>query len=646
MAAHDNQPGERDAQSGPGVAELLRQLNTWSQEGKEPEAIGSDGFPQYSGDPFAAIHRQLDDFLKEIPHPGKFWKKINPGILPTGKALLQLCAEGKVRVLRAILVRVRFLTRDQPRPVTGLERQMDAARLRIGSWFGAALGALQGKGNALMNAFEFRDLTSALLRSNLPLTDEDLTCIVSVVADRGKDAHWCFTSPENALLAVERFVETSQPSPELRQELNCWKESFGNEAKLTSANRKLLTRIKALLGQDSMPDIAPGEAWSNAALDDLKRMSSKECCEWLALLNHCQKAETSKPSQKWLKTANRLLEAVGREGFKRRVQHWFDLVALPRPVHQEPEDPHYSPDPDQLLSDGNSVILKGLAWSCAGWKDPDIARAVSRLAQVCFKKVRNLGARCPRVGNACLYSLSVTTTDEAAAELSRLNQMVKQPSAKKLIGKSLDKAAELSGQTREDLEESTVPSYGLDVEGCLKQQFGDFTAEFCISGSDAFQLLWRKADGKLQKSVPAEVKEKQATELKALKRNIQDIEKMLPAQRQRIERLLASEREWEFEQWRERYLNHPLLANVSRRLMWHFRQDDKRAAGIWHDGKIVDDQDRVVEWLSPKTRVRLWHPLGQELESVVGWRRWLETHQVTQPFKQAHREIYILTDAE
>ena len=121
---------------------------------------------------------------------------------------------------------------------------------------------------------------------------------------------------------------------------------------------------------------------------------------------------------------------------------------------------------------------------------------------------------------------------------------------------------------------------------------------------------------------------------------------MLAAQRQRIERLLLSEREWELEKWRERYLNHPLLAHLSRRLIWHFRQGDQQAAGIWHEGKIVDNQDRPVDWLSTKTRVRLWHPLGQELEMVATWRRWFETHQISQPFKQAHREIYILTDAE
>jgi hypothetical protein len=31
---------------------------------------------------------------------------------------------------------------------------------------------------------------------------------------------------------------------------------------------------------------------------------------------------------------------------------------------------------------------------------------------------------------------------------------------------------------------------------------------------------------------------------------------------------------------------------------------------------------------------------------VLAWREWLERHAVTQPFKQAHREVYLLTDAE
>ena len=34
------------------------------------------------------------------------------------------------------------------------------------------------------------------------------------------------------------------------------------------------------------------------------------------------------------------------------------------------------------------------------------------------------------------------------------------------------------------------------------------------------------------------------------------------------------------------------------------------------------------------------------MQPILSWRCWLEDHQVRQPFKQAHREVYLLTDAE
>jgi len=93
--------------------------------------------------------------------------------------------------------------------------------------------------------------------------------------------------------------------------------------------------------------------------------------------------------------------------------------------------------------------------------------------------------------------------------------------------------------------------------------------------------------------------------------------------------------------WRERFLDHPLVGTLTRRLIWHF--DDILA--IPHNGEIVDVDDRVF---SPKTGavVSLWHPLRSTPAQVLAWREWLERHEVVQPFKQAHREIYLLTDAE
>jgi hypothetical protein len=410
--------------------------------------------------------------------------------------------------------------------------------------------------------------------------------------------------------------------------------------------QQALGRIRSLLGGPSTVEIEPGEAWSERARADLAALPGNKRQPWNRLLAHCTSAESSKPAKKWLAAAGELMEALGRDEFRKSVVQWFPLVSQSRVIHRETMHPQWEPDPDLLITDRNATILKGLAWCCSGWNDPEISRALSELAEICFKKVRWLGPRCPRVGNACLYSLSSTSSEEAAAQLSKLDQLVKQPTAKKRIGKSLDKAAESTGQTRADLEEKSVPTFGLGMDGRITRVFGPYTAELRVVDSRDVQFAWMDQNGKSLKSVPGSVKQDHAADLKQWQKVGKDIAKMLGAQRIRMERLLMTEREWDLEPWRQRYLNQPLLAPLARRLIWHFRLADRTSLGAWLDGKLVDLQSRPLDWLAPETRVRLWHPIGFPAETVAAWRRWLEANRICQPFKQAHREIYVLTDAE
>lgn len=48
----------------------------------------------------------------------------------------------------------------------------------------------------------------------------------------------------------------------------------------------------------------------------------------------------------------------------------------------------------------------------------------------------------------------------------------------------------------------------------------------------------------------------------------------------------------------------------------------------------------------PEAPVGLWSPIGRRVDEIRAWRAWLERHEITQPFKQAHREVYLLTPAE
>ena len=100
-------------------------------------------------------------------------------------------------------------------------------------------------------------------------------------------------------------------------------------------------------------------------------------------------------------------------------------------------------------------------------------------------------------------------------------------------------------------------------------------------------------------------------------------------------------RVWSASNWRERYLDHPLVGTVARRLIW---QIAGRAA-CWTDGALRDLGGLEVP-LPDGAEVQLWHPLQGTVEEVLAWRDRLEAQDVTQPFKQAWREVYVLTDAE
>jgi hypothetical protein len=577
-------------------------------------ARGPDGFPVNPGSPHASCHKLINEFLAEVPDFTRDYQ-IKPADYASGRRMLEAPEAERIALIEAMLHRMAWVHRKH--------------------WysFSTSFGIL-------------RKLAHQIWRRELPYTPDQAAAVVSIISAQMAGTHWFDDELGPILKICERLKSQGALSPALREALRHLRGSMCAGSPWESAARKRARdTIGRLIARQPPPPLDAGEAWSNAALEDLKALPPAQQETWGALLHHCAGATPSKPTRKWSRAAKEMVEAVGRDEFKMRVVRWFDLVAQPRPVHRAAPS-RWQPDPDYLITDRNAGVLKGLAWCCADWPDPEISSALGSLAEASFKKIPWLGARCPKVGNACLHSLSATSSDHAAAQLSRLDSMVKQPTVKKRIGKSLDAAAALTGQTRGDLEEKSVPTFGFGLDGKLERVLGNHRAELSVADGRDAQVSWFEAGGKSLKSVPAEVKREHTEGLKQLQKLAREIEKMLRAQRIRLERLLMTEREWDFESWRQRYLDQPLLAPITRRLLWHFKHGDRSALGIWFDGRLVDVELRPLEWLAPETRVRLWHPIGFPVETVSGWRRWLETNQVCQPFKQAHREIYALTDAE
>ena len=213
------------------------------------------------------------------------------------------------------------------------------------------------------------------------------------------------------------------------------------------------------------------------------------------------------------------------------------------PTFDPPENPPpYNALEDHLLSEPNMDILRGLAWMCGLCANHETARALTALALSAYRKVPGKGPRAVRVGNACITALGMMPGLDAVGQLALLKVKVKFGTAQKAIEKALTAAAEREGLPREELEEMAVPAYGLTEVGRLVETLGEFTAELAVTGSKTAAITWRRADGKVQKSLPAAVKKEFAEELKELNAAKKDIEKMLPAQAERIDSLFLQQK--------------------------------------------------------------------------------------------------------
>jgi hypothetical protein len=160
------------------------------------------------------------------------------------------------------------------------------------------------------------------------------------------------------------------------------------------------------------------------------------------------------------------------------------------------------------------------------------------------------------------------------------------------------------------------------------------------------ELGWYKADGQRQKTVPKEVAIQFAGPLKALKGKANELKKGYAVQRDRLESFYLRGRVIPFGNWQKHYLHHDFLGDLVRRLIWSFEEADKSVVAMWQEGQLVNARGETQAWMGAHTRVRLWHPVEAMPAEVEAWRDVLEAHQVRQPFKQAYREVYLLTDAE
>ena len=491
---------------------------------------------------------------------------------------------------------------------------------------------LRNERNRLYAVQLAKTLLSQMLRRKLSFPEADLIRLIEQAGTKSSHYYFATIVPIAPLLgAIEDHVAANGLSKPLRSALEKLHGLVKPYASVAE-NRRSASRLEMILAVGGVIEtpLAPGDLWADAAMSDVRAVEGEERQAWRDFFGFLrQSSAASKPSKKWLKEARALLEQIGLGRFGAAMHRWLPLF----------ERPKGRDGTSGFFNDSNTDILRGLIFCSTFVADPSIASALGDAAERAFRKVPNVGPLSTKIGNTCVLALSELGTPAATGQLSRLRTRVKSRSASNVIERAFAGAAQRAGLTPEDLEELFVPTFGMTDAGVLRVPIGDVTAE--VSMDDA-SIEWILANGKRQKSVPAALKK--STEVKELKKTAAELETMLRTQRERIDGLYLAPRSWSFADWRARYRDHPLVGVVARRLIWKFVDDDGAAtATLWSDGAMRDHAGSTVP--EPST-VSLWHPIDSSADEVLAWRRRLEALQLTQPFKQAHREIYVITDAE
>ena len=351
---------------------------------------------------------------------------------------------------------------------------------------------------------------------------------------------------------------------------------------------------------------------------------------WLAAEDLALNAPaTSAPSTKWRAAAQKLADSPEGAAVCEVLLGLAQVQAL-----------LLLPDPYKSMLGLSLSARRALIWQFACYSDPRVASWLPQMAQRALDASGQGGLVNETIGNACLWALSELADGAGLPSLARIGARTRYPKVRKRIDALLEASARKAGVPRAELEEQIAPHHGFDAAGVARYKLqgavGAFEIQLGARGKAG--IVWRNEAGKALKAPPPETK--LAGGQKAARQTASEIEQDYGAQVKRVERLYRTTRALDFARWRRFYVEHPFVGLIARRLIW--RAGD--VVGLWRNGGFEDvtGARRDIEG----AKLALWHPVEGEEAEVRAWRDRLAALGIGQPFRQAWRETYRITDAE
>ncbi|MCH7230117.1 DUF4132 domain-containing protein [Glycomyces sp. L485] len=246
-----------------------------------------------------------------------------------------------------------------------------------------------------------------------------------------------------------------------------------------------------------------------------------------------------------------------------------------------------------------------------------------------------------------LEVLGAIGSESALAAIHSISQKVRFKALKEKATEQIGSIAEGLGLTTEQLGDRLVPDFGLDEASSVVLDYGP--RKFKIGLDEQFKPYVTDMDGRPRKSLPkpgakddAELAGAAYKRFSQLKKDLRSVAK---DQIERLERAMVSGRRWTTGEFQEFFVDHPLMWNLARRLIWLAESGGVRRAFRLAEDKSPTDVDEEEFDLPEDAAISLAHParLGEDL---TDWTEILADYEIIQPFDQLNRPVMAFTADE
>ncbi len=206
------------------------------------------------------------------------------------------------------------------------------------------------------------------------------------------------------------------------------------------------------------------------------------------------------------------------------------------------------------------------------------------------------------------------------------------------------------GIPEDALCDKIVPDFGFDKYGEKVIDYGNRT--FKVTLMEDFTLsVFDNNKNKSIKSLPKpndkDDKEKSESAKKEFTQLKKQIKAVVQSQKSRLEQVYIDGRLWSSQDWKNLFVENPIMQMFARKLIWGVYEDGKLKESFRYmeDGTFNTIDEEEYE-LADNAKISLVHPCDLSSSEIEKWKTQLEDYDIIQPFEQLNKEVKYFTDGD